>query len=100
MADSTIETIIYNLPSPSISACCRGQWDRTVDEIQVSFRHTAELPWLLPGVMPTNRDVHFVMMVMASFCASRIMSQEVYWDQASVLAQVGLLDWRFAPRAI
>ncbi|KAF7712093.1 Uncharacterized protein PECH_004554 [Penicillium ucsense] len=70
--------------------------DRIVDEILVSFRHTAEIPWLLPGVMPTNCDVHFVIVVMASFCADKIVSQNVYWDQANVLAQVGLLDRRFA----
>jgi hypothetical protein len=68
-----------------------------VDEVQVSFRHTAEIPWLLPGVTPTDREVQVVIVVVASFCAGCIESQRVYWDQASVLVQVGLLDGGLLP---
>ncbi|KAJ5815354.1 hypothetical protein N7474_007131 [Penicillium riverlandense] len=69
-----------------------------VDEVQVSFRHIAEIPWLLPGVAPTDRDVQMVIVVVVSFCAGSIASQKVYWDQASVLVQVGLLDGGLVPR--
>ena len=31
--------------------------DRVVDEMHVSFTHTQEIPWMLPGVKPTNKDV-------------------------------------------
>ncbi|KAJ5101522.1 hypothetical protein NUU61_003744 [Penicillium alfredii] len=73
--------------------------DRIVDEILLSFCHTAEIPWLLPEVSPTNRDVKVVVVVMARFCAGRIAQQKLYWDQADVLVQVGLLEAGFVPQA-
>ena len=48
--------------------------------------------------MPTDRHVQVVIVVVASFCADRVASQIVYWDQASVLAQAGLLDRSMVPR--
>lgn len=73
--------------------------DRIVDEILFSFRHTAEVPWLLPGVLPTDREIHVRIVIVASFCGSKIVHQSLYWDQASVLIQAGLLDEGFVPRA-
>ncbi|KAJ5179917.1 hypothetical protein N7492_003127 [Penicillium capsulatum] len=72
--------------------------DRIVDEISFSFCHTAEVPWLLPGVPPTNRDIKVVVVIIASFMADRIVSQSLYWDQADVLVQAGILDPGLAPR--
>ncbi|KAJ6007158.1 hypothetical protein N7522_005509 [Penicillium canescens] len=74
--------------------------DRIVDEIQFSCRHTAEIPWLLPGIAPTNRDIQVVIIVVASFCAGQITRQSLYWDQASVLVQSGMLDPGLLPRAV
>ena len=71
--------------------------DRIVDEISLSFRHSVEVPWLLPGVKPTNRDIKVVIIVVASFCAGRIANQNIYWNQADVLVQAGLLDPRLVP---
>lgn len=73
--------------------------DRIVDEIMFSCRHTAEIPWLLPGVSPTDREIKVVVVVVAGFSAGKITSQSLYWDQASVLAQVGLIDHRLLPLA-
>ena len=72
--------------------------DQIVDEISFSFRHTAEIPWLLPGVAPTNRDIQTVLVVVACFCADKIVKQNLYWDQADVLVQAGLLDPKFVPK--
>lgn len=72
--------------------------DRVVDEISLSFRHTAKVPWLLPGVAPTNRDINVVVVVVASFVADRITKQNLYWDQADVLVQAGVLDPGLVPR--
>lgn len=66
--------------------------DRIVDEILFSCHHTAEIPWLLPGVSATDRDIKVVVVVVASFCAGQITRQSLYWDQAHVLAQIGLMD--------
>ena len=71
--------------------------DRIVDEILFSFAHTEEIPWLLPGVKPTNRDVRIRLVLAGAFCAGKLATQNVYWDQASVLVQVGLLDPNLVP---
>ncbi|KAJ5972486.1 Riboflavin kinase domain bacterial/eukaryotic [Penicillium vulpinum] len=71
--------------------------DRIVDEMLFSCRHTAEIPWLLPSVPPTDREIKVIVVVVASFSASQITRQSIYWDQAGVLVQVGLLDPRLVP---
>lgn len=73
--------------------------DRIVDEISLSFSHTAEVPWLLPGVQPTNRDINVKVVVVASFCADKIVHQSLYWDQADVLVQAGILDPTLVPQS-
>lgn len=73
--------------------------DQIVDEISFSFRHTAEVSWLLPNVTPTGREIQVVIVVVASFCADKIVRQSLYWDQAGVLVQAGLLDPGLVPRA-
>jgi carboxymethylenebutenolidase len=66
--------------------------DRLVDEDLVSFAHTTEIPWLLPRVRPTGRSIELVVIVVAEFEEGKLARERVYWDQASVLAQVGLLN--------
>lgn len=72
--------------------------DRIVDEILFTFCHSKEVPWLLPRVPPTNRDIQVVIVVVASFFADRIVHQSLYWDQADVLVQAGLLDPDLVPK--
>ncbi|KAJ5484969.1 hypothetical protein N7539_004957 [Penicillium diatomitis] len=71
--------------------------DRIVDELLFTFCHSKEVPWLLPRVPPTNRDIEVVIVVVASFFADRIVHQSLYWDQADVLVQAGLLDADLVP---
>ncbi|OQE13604.1 hypothetical protein PENFLA_c045G08931 [Penicillium flavigenum] len=71
--------------------------DRIVDEMLFACKHTAEIPWLLPGVSPTDRDISVIVVVVASFTAGQITRQSLYWDQAGVLVQVGLLDPGLVP---
>lgn len=66
--------------------------DRIVDETLFSFTHDVEMPWMLPGVPPTGRRVEIPLVVIATFRDGRIESEHVYWDQASVLVQLGLLS--------
>ena len=63
-----------------------------VDEFIVSFTHTTEIDWLLPGVKPTGRRVEIPMIAMITFEGDKLASERIYWDQASVLVQTGLLD--------
>ena len=68
-----------------------------VEEIYISFTHTAEVDWLLPGVPPTGRPVELVVAVVVGFRDGRVSHEHIYWDQASVLVQVGLLDPKGLP---
>jgi carboxymethylenebutenolidase len=57
-----------------------------------SFTHDREMPALLPGIKPTGRKVVIPFVVVAGFEGDKIAYERIYWDQASVLAQVGALD--------
>jgi carboxymethylenebutenolidase len=65
--------------------------DQLVDEIIFSFTHTEEMPWMLPGVPPTHRHVDIPLVVVVGFRDGKLAHERIYWDQASVLKQVGLL---------
>ncbi|MEU8828072.1 ester cyclase [Streptomyces sp. NPDC048636] len=66
--------------------------DRIVDEMFVSFTHDSDVPWILPGIAPSGRPVGIAAVAVVSFDGTRISGERIYWDQASVLAQTGLLD--------
>ncbi|KAF2269084.1 hypothetical protein CC78DRAFT_487368 [Lojkania enalia] len=72
--------------------------DRVVDEMVVSFTHTDEVDWILPGVPPTDRYVEIPMVSIVGVRGGKLVSEHMYWDQASVLVQVGLLDPKAVPR--
>jgi carboxymethylenebutenolidase len=63
-----------------------------VDEMIVSFTHDCEMPALLPGVKPTWRKVTIPFVVAVGFDGDKISYERIYWDQASMLVQLGLLD--------
>ncbi|KAK4168340.1 hypothetical protein QBC43DRAFT_228940 [Cladorrhinum sp. PSN259] len=73
--------------------------DRVVDEMYVTFKHTQEMPWILPGVLPTNKRVEIVLVSIVTLKGGKLHHEHVYWDQASVLVQVGLLDPKLLPQA-
>jgi len=62
-----------------------------VDEMIFSFTHTLEMPWMLPGVAPTNRRVEVPLVAIVRFRDGKLAHEHIYWDQASVLKQIGLL---------
>ena len=66
--------------------------DRIVEELIHSFTHDIEMPWILPGVPPTGKHVAVALVAVVQFEGEKISGERIYWDQASVLAQVGLLD--------
>ncbi|PYT27997.1 MAG: hypothetical protein DMG57_16490 [Acidobacteria bacterium] len=65
--------------------------DQLVDEIIFSFTHTEEMPWMLPGVAPTNKHVEVPLVVIVKFRNGKLAHEHIYWDQASVLKQIGLI---------
>jgi carboxymethylenebutenolidase len=66
--------------------------DRLVDEFVFSFTHDIQMDWMLPGIQPTHRKVEVPMVVVVQFQGDKIACERIYWDQASVLVQIGLLD--------
>jgi len=65
--------------------------DQLVDELIFSFTHTREMPWMLPGVAPTNKYVEVPLVVVVRFRDGKLAHEHIYWDQASVLKQIGLI---------
>jgi carboxymethylenebutenolidase len=65
--------------------------NQLVDEMIFSFTHTQEMPWMLPGVRPTNRHVEIPLVAIVRFREGKLAHEHIYWDQASVLKQIGLL---------
>ncbi|WP_431033258.1 dienelactone hydrolase family protein [Pseudomonas yamanorum] len=63
-----------------------------VDEFIMSFTHDSEIDWILPGVAPTGRFVEIPMLGVVKFRGPKLYHEHIYWDQASVLVQIGLLD--------
>lgn len=66
--------------------------DRVVDEMVFEFTHTIKMDWMLPGIPATNRHVKIPLVVIVHFRDGKLAHEHVYWDQASVLVQLGLLD--------
>jgi len=72
--------------------------DRVVDEMIVSFRHTQEVPWMLPGVPPSDKLVEVALVSIVRVHGGKLEHKHVYWDQASVLVQIGALDPKLVPK--
>jgi carboxymethylenebutenolidase len=66
--------------------------DQVVDELIVSFTHDTQWDYLLPGIPPTGKRVDLAHVVLMKFENGKVAHEHVWWDQASLLVQVGLLD--------
>ena len=66
--------------------------DRIVDEFVYRCTHSVPMEWLLPGVPPTGRRMEIPVVVIIAFEGGKMKGEQIYWDQASVLVQLGLLD--------
>ena len=64
--------------------------DRIVEEMVMRFTHTIEMDWLLPGVRPTRRSAEFALVGVVQFKSGKIAAEHLYWNQATVLSQLGL----------
>lgn len=70
---------------------------KIVDELIFKFTHTVPMDWMLPGVPPTGKHVEVVLAAIIGFREGKASHKHIYWDQASVLAQIGLIDTRILP---
>jgi carboxymethylenebutenolidase len=66
--------------------------DQVVDELIVSFTHDAQWDYILPGIPPTGKRVEIPHVVVMKFVNGKVAHEHIYWDQASVLVQLGLLE--------
>src|SRR5258707_7361841 len=66
--------------------------DQIVDEMIFKFTHTVPMDWMLPGIPPTGKPVEVPLVAIVRFREGKLAHEHIYWDQASVLVQIGLID--------
>ena len=70
-----------------------------VDELLFCYTHDMEIDWMLPGIPPTGKRVEIPLVAIVKFRGDKLYNEHIYWDQASVLVQIGLLDPKGLPVA-
>ncbi len=70
-----------------------------VDELLFCFTHDIEIDWMLPGLAPTGKRVEIPLVAIVKFRGDKLYNEHIYWDQASVLVQIGVLDPKGLPVA-
>jgi carboxymethylenebutenolidase len=65
----------------------------------LEFTHDVEIPFMLRGVPPTGRRVRVPTVVVMDFEGDKVASERIYWDQATLLIQLGLFDPGALPAA-
>lgn len=89
---------VFSNPSMDITIVSRTiGYDSIVDEMVIELNHTSVIDWLVPSIPPTGRNIRFPLVAIVSFTddsnkETRIKGERLYWDQATVLHQLGVLD--------
>jgi len=82
-----------NPPDTALTPISRTVGENSiVDEMLFSFTHTSPIDWMLPGIPPTGRKVEVALVAIVRFRGDKLVHEHIYWDQASVLVQIGKLD--------
>ena len=89
-ADHFLSAIPPDLELASLSQTIGS--DRLVEEMVVRFTHTIEMDWLLPTLRPSGRRAEFIIAAVIGFEDSKVAHEHIYWDQATLLSQMGILD--------
>jgi carboxymethylenebutenolidase len=71
--------------------------NQVVDEMIFKFTHTMMMDWMLPDILPTGKSVEVALVAIVKFRDGKVAHEHIYWDQASVLVQLGLLDSKSLP---
>jgi carboxymethylenebutenolidase len=66
--------------------------NQVVDELVMTFTHDRQLDIMLPGIAPTGRRITIPVVVVVGFEDGKVKHEHIYWDQAAVLVQAGLLE--------
>ena len=61
-----------------------------IEESVVRFTHSVRMNWMLPGLEPTGRRVEFVLVGIVGLQNDRVAYEHLYWDQGTVLSQLGV----------
>jgi carboxymethylenebutenolidase len=97
-ADHFLSQIPPDLEIISLSQTFGG--DRLVEEMVMRFTHSLEMDWILPGLRPTRRTAEFVLAGVIQFEGGKVAHEHLYWDQATLLSQMGVLDHPLAAGGI
>lgn len=62
-----------------------------VDELHLTFTHSKAMPWFLPNLPPTGKNIAVDVVVVVQFRGDKLACERIYWDHASVLRQADLL---------
>ena len=89
-ADHFLPAIPPDLELESLSQTIDS--DRLVEEMLVRFTHTIKMDWLLPTLRPTGRRAEFIIAAVIGFEDGSVAHEHIYWDQATLLSQMGVLD--------
>jgi carboxymethylenebutenolidase len=65
---------------------------QVVEELIFKFTHTVRMDWMLPGIEPTGKRVEVPLVAIVGFHNGKVSHEHIYWDQASVLVQLGLIN--------
>ena len=65
---------------------------RVVEEIIFRFTHDIRMDWMVPGIPPTGKRVEISLLIVIQFDGDKMVHEHLYWDQASVLVQLGVLE--------
>ena len=87
-------TFVHALPSDTETTLISrtiGE-EQIVDELIFKFTHTIEMPWMLPNIKPTGKRVEVPLVAIIKFEHDKVAHEHIYWDQATVLTQLGFLD--------
>ena len=66
--------------------------NRLVEEMVIRFTHSIEMDWILPDLQPTGRVAEFVLAGVIEFEGGKVAHEHLYWDQATLLSQMRVLD--------
>jgi len=92
-------SFVHHIPSDTeVTLISRtvGQ-HQLVDEQIFKCTHSVQMNWLLPNIPPTGKTIELPMVLIIAFRENKVVHEHLYWDQASLLVQVGLLDPRGLP---
>ncbi|GMH67928.1 hypothetical protein TrST_g4172 [Triparma strigata] len=87
------QNFIFTNPDMNIDLVSRTVGtDSLVDEMVIEFEHVSVVDWLAPSVEPSFKTIRFPLVAIVAFAGDKISSEHLYFDQAGVLLQMGVID--------